>query len=79
MEKMKTNKRTTIAMQALLIEVIRKRITGISRTSTAKRTTINLAKVIMRAVENMSTSSISTSSGESWDTVGRVAVLKNFY
>jgi hypothetical protein len=47
-EKMKTNERTTTVIQALLIEVKRKRITGMKRTETAKNTTISLASMSIR-------------------------------
>jgi len=53
--KMKSNARTTIAMQALLIEVKRNRITGMNKTDTARKTTISLAKVLIRSVEMIST------------------------
>ena len=45
--KMKTNARTTAAIQALLIGVKRKRITGTKRTVTAKNTTMSLATMPM--------------------------------
>jgi len=50
-EKIKTKARTTIAIDALLIEVKRKRITGMNRTSTARKTTISRATLLMRAIE----------------------------
>jgi hypothetical protein len=53
-EKQKTNARTTIAMQALLIGTKRKRITGIKRTNTARKTAISRATKLMRAIEKNS-------------------------
>jgi hypothetical protein len=50
-EKIKQNARTTTAIHALLIEVNKNRITGMKRTSTAKKTTMRRAKVVMRDME----------------------------
>ena len=46
--KMKMNAKTITAIQALLIGVKRKRITGTRRTETAKNTTMSLASTSMR-------------------------------
>jgi len=50
-EKTKTKERTTMDIQALLIGVRRNKITGINRTKTAKKTTISLAKILVRSPE----------------------------
>jgi hypothetical protein len=53
-ENTKTKVSTTIAMQALLIEVRRKRITGTNKISTAIKTTISRAQMEMRGIDQNS-------------------------
>ena len=52
--KVNTNARTTIAIQALVIETKRKRITGTKRIDTAKKMDRSRAARLMRAPEKNS-------------------------
>lgn len=50
-EKMKSKLRTTIVIHTLLIGAKKKRITGMNNTTTAKKTAMSRANILMRAVQ----------------------------
>jgi hypothetical protein len=50
-EKIKSNARTTTAIHALLIDVKKKRMTGMKRMITAKNTAMSRARILMRALQ----------------------------